>query len=86
MIDLFSRQVVGWSLRGGVQSIGTTDALRMAWFRRLPKPGLGLYTDRGSRLKFKESSQHQLVELQIDGWAFNTSAGVFHPVSCETCS
>ena len=30
VIDLFSRQGVGWSLRGDMQAIGTTDALRMA--------------------------------------------------------
>ena len=49
VIDLFSRQVVGWSLRGDMQAIGTTDALRMAWFRRRPEAGLVFHSDRGSQ-------------------------------------
>lgn len=28
-----------------------TDALRMAWFRRRPAPGLILHTDRGSQYR-----------------------------------
>ena len=49
VIDLFSRQVVGWSLRGDMQAIGTTDPLRMAWFRRRPEAGLMFHSDRGSQ-------------------------------------
>jgi putative transposase len=40
VIDLFSRQVVGWSMQPHMQTSLVTDALRMAWFRRHPKPGL----------------------------------------------
>ena len=36
VIDLFSRQVVGWSLRADMTSSIVIDALRMAWFRRRP--------------------------------------------------
>ncbi|CDS53812.1 Mobile element protein [Polaromonas sp. CG9_12] len=36
VIDLFSRQVVGWSLRGDMTSTIVIDALRMAWFKRHP--------------------------------------------------
>jgi hypothetical protein len=36
VLDLFSRQVVGWSMRGHMQASAVTDALRMAWFRRRP--------------------------------------------------
>ena len=36
VIDLFSRQVVGWSLRADMTSSSVIDALRMAWFRRRP--------------------------------------------------
>lgn len=38
VIDLFSRPVVGWSMREHMQASVVTDALRMAWFR----PGLPL--------------------------------------------
>jgi putative transposase len=34
VIDLFSRQVVGWSMQPHMQSSLVTDALKMAWFRR----------------------------------------------------
>lgn len=49
VIDLFSRQVVGWSMREHMQASVVTDALRMAWFRRRPAPGLIFHSDRGSQ-------------------------------------
>ncbi len=49
VIDLFSRQVVGWSMRPHMQASVVTDALRMAWFRRRPAPGLIFHLDRGSQ-------------------------------------
>jgi len=36
VIDLFSRQVVGWSLREEMAPDIVIDALRMAWFKRHP--------------------------------------------------
>ena len=49
VIDLFSRQVVGWSVKDHMQAGMVTDALRMAWFRRRPAPGLTFHSDRGSQ-------------------------------------
>ena len=49
VIDLFSRQVVGWSMQPHMQTSLVTDALRMAWFRRHPPPGLIFHSDRGSQ-------------------------------------
>ena len=49
VIDLFSRQVVGWSMRENMQTNAVTDALRMAWFRRRAEPGLIFHSDRGSQ-------------------------------------
>jgi transposase InsO family protein len=49
VIDLFSRQVVGWSMRDNMQTSAVTDALRMAWFRCRPPPGLIFHSDRGSQ-------------------------------------
>jgi transposase InsO family protein len=48
-IDLFSRQVVGWSMKPHMRTDLVSDALRMAWFRRHLAPGLILHSDRGSR-------------------------------------
>ncbi len=49
VIDLFSRQVVGWSMSAHMETSAVTDALRMAWFRRRPQPGLIFHSDRGSQ-------------------------------------
>ena len=49
VIDLFSRQVLGWSMQPHMQSSLVTDTLKMAWFRRLAAPGLILHSDRGSQ-------------------------------------
>ena len=51
VIDLFSRQVVGWSMRNDMSREIVIDALRMAWFKRHPSPGGGLifHSDRGSQ-------------------------------------
>lgn len=49
VIDLFSRQVVGWSMQPHMKKDLVIDALRMAWFRRQPEPGLIFHSDRGSQ-------------------------------------
>ncbi|CAB3809570.1 IS3 family transposase ISBxe1 [Paraburkholderia caffeinitolerans] len=49
ILDLFSRQVVGWSLKPHMRTELVSDALRLAWFRRRPEAGLILHSDRGSR-------------------------------------
>lgn len=49
MLDLFSRQVVGWSIQPRMTQQLVVDALRMAWFRRRPPAGLIVHSDRGSQ-------------------------------------
>ena len=51
VIDLFSRQVVGWSLREDMTSNLVIDALRMAWFKRHPGKHAGVlfHSDQGSQ-------------------------------------
>ena len=49
VIDLFSRQVVSWIMSAHMQASAVTDALRMAWFRRRPEPGLIFRSDRGGQ-------------------------------------
>jgi len=51
VIDLFSRQVVGWSLREDMRSELVIDAFQMAWFRRCPdhQTKLIFHSDRGSQ-------------------------------------
>ena len=49
LLDLYSRQVVGWSMKEHMQASLVVDALRMAYFRRKPAPGLIVHSDRGSQ-------------------------------------
>ena len=49
VIDLFNREVVGWSIKPRMTVDIVTDALRMAWFRKKPPRGLIHHSDRGSQ-------------------------------------
>lgn len=51
VIDLFNRQVVGWSLQPQMTRDIVINALRMAWFKRHPgkQAGLVFHSDRGSQ-------------------------------------
>jgi putative transposase len=47
--DLYSRQIVGWSMGERITSRLVVDALEMAVARRLPGEGLLTHSDRGSQ-------------------------------------
>ena len=47
VLDLFNREVVGWSLKPRMKTDLVTDALTMSWFRRRPPAGLMHHSDRG---------------------------------------
>jgi len=49
VLDLYTRSVVGWAMGERMTRELTLDALRMAWFRRRPKPGTVHHSDRGSQ-------------------------------------
>jgi putative transposase len=51
VIDLFSRQIVGWSMQPHMRRELVIDALRMAWFRRQPgkEAKVIFHSDRGSQ-------------------------------------
>ena len=49
VIDLFSRQIVGWSINRQMDRRLVMDALRMAVWRRKPARGLIHHSDRGSQ-------------------------------------
>ncbi|MFM0498784.1 DDE-type integrase/transposase/recombinase, partial [Paraburkholderia caledonica] len=54
-LDLFNREVVGWSVKPRMTADLVTDALTMAWFRRRPAPGALHHSDRGSQGGFNRS-------------------------------
>jgi transposase InsO family protein len=49
VIDLYSRQIVGWSMDSRMQAKLVNDALTMALWKRKPPKGLIWHTDRGSQ-------------------------------------
>jgi putative transposase len=61
VIDLFNREVVGWSIRSRMTTQIVLDALTMAWFRRRPAPGLIHHSDRGSQYA-SDAFQARLTE------------------------
>jgi transposase InsO family protein len=58
VIDLFSRQVVGWSIDDHMRTSLCVNALQMAFWRRKPEPGLLHHSDRGSQYASKEYREH----------------------------
>ena len=54
VLELHSRQVVGWSLQAHMQTSLVKDALLMACFRRRPPAGLIFHSDRGSQYCSRE--------------------------------
>ena len=63
MMDLYTRMIVGYAMDSRMTKDLALNALRMARFKRKPKPGLIHHSDRGSLLRFKESLQHASVKL-----------------------
>lgn len=49
VMDLFSRQIVGWATDKRIKRQLTLNALAMAYWRRKPLPGLLHHSDRGSQ-------------------------------------
>lgn len=66
VLDLFNRQVVGFSMQKHMRSSLVTDALRMAWFRRKPNKddSLIFHSDRGSQY-CSEAYQTELQRFNI---------------------
>ena len=53
ILDLFSRKVVGWAMSNRINAQLVVDALRMAYWRRKPPPGLLHHSDQGSQYASK---------------------------------
>lgn len=49
VIDLFHREIVGWSIGKRITKQLVIDAFNMAYWRRRPGPGLIFHSDRGSQ-------------------------------------
>jgi putative transposase len=61
VIDLFSRQVVGWAIADHMWASLCVSALPMAFWRRKPKPGLRHHSGRGSQTASHDYRQHLAI-------------------------
>jgi transposase InsO family protein len=53
VIDLFSRRIVGWSLKERMQTALVNEAFLQAIWKRKPIKGMIYHTDRGSQYASK---------------------------------
>lgn len=58
VVDLFSRQVVGWAMADHMRASLCVQALQMAFWRRKPVAGLLHHSDRGSQYASAEYRGH----------------------------
>ncbi len=67
VLDLFSRRIVGWSMKAERDAALVMDALMMALWRRGRATTLLHHSDQGSQGGFNRSSQH-LIAGGVDGY------------------
>ena len=90
VIDLFSRQVVGWSMKKHMRTSLVNDALLMAIWKRKPKRGFIWHTDRGSqyassdhRALLKTHGVQQSMSRKGDCWDNAVAESFFHTLKVE---
>lgn len=90
VLDLFNREVVGWSIKSRMTAHIVTDALTMAWFRRKPEPGVIFHSDRGSqyashamRDKLAEYGMTASMSRKGDCWDNAPSESFFNSLKNE---
>jgi transposase InsO family protein len=65
VIDLFSRQVIGWAIDDHMRTTLCIRALQMAFWRRKPEPGVLHHSDRGSQYASYEYRRHlSIMEME----------------------
>ena len=79
VMDLFSRQVVGWAMADHMQTSLVEEALKMAMLRRQPSPGLLHHSDQGSQYTSEAYQQalanyHCQVSMSRVGNCFDNAA------------
>jgi putative transposase len=90
VIDLFSRQVVGWSMSDNLKADLVNNALLMAIWKRKPPKGLIWHTDRGSQYACENHSkilsQHHITQSMSrkgDCWDNAVAESFFHTLKTE---
>ncbi len=90
VIDLFSRQIVGWSMAETMKTQLVNDAILMAIWKRKPDKGLLWHTDRGSqyaseshRTLLKQHGIRQSMSRKGNCWDNAVSESFFHTLKTE---
>lgn len=90
VIDLFSRRVVGWSMKSHMKTSLVNEALLMALWSRKPKRGLLWHTDRGSqyaaedhRNLLKDHGIVQSMSRKGNCWDNSVAESFFHTLKTE---
>ena len=90
VIDLYSRQVVGWSMNKRMRAELVNNALLMALWKRKPVRGLISHTDRGSQYASKSHrdilKDHGIVQSMSrkgDCWDNAVAESFFHTLKIE---
>jgi transposase InsO family protein len=90
VIDLYSRQVIGWSMANHMKTKLINDALTMAIWKRKPKRGLIWHSDRGSqyaseshRAILKDHGVIQSMSRKGDCWDNAVAESFFHTLKTE---
>lgn len=90
VMDLFNREVIGWSLKPKMSADIVTDALTMAWFRRKPAKGVMHHSDRGSQYasqvfqdKLKEYGMRCSMSRKGNCWDNAPTESWFHSFKNE---
>jgi putative transposase len=90
VIDLYSRQIIGWSMDDNMKSKLVNDALSMALFQRKPKKGLIWHSDRGSqyasqshRTILKDHGIIQSMSRKGNCWDNAVAESFFHTLKTE---
>ena len=90
IVDLFSRQVVGWSLEKTMTADLVLSALHQAYFRRNPGIGLIFHSDRGSQYCSKDFrkalKQYRMLQSQsrkANCWDNACAESFFHTLKTE---
>ncbi len=90
VIDLYSRQVIGWSMANHMKTTLINNALTMAIWKRKPQRGLIWHSDRGSqyasdshRTILKDHGIIQSMSRKGDCWDNAVAESFFHTLKTE---
>lgn len=93
VVDLFSRQIIGWSLQDHMRTQLCLDALEMAWWRRKKPKGVMHHSDRGSQYAshdYQERLQTYGMEVSMSRkgncWDNSPTERVFRTLKSEWLS